>query len=158
MTANHSSQHRAALELALKEIESLSPIFKNKSFKDLMDKIAFTSENSKEKVLGNAFPEKMDQLTLELLLLVSRLYDSYNEIYKQDKKNTDIVIKLSRTVNKDEEQILVKKIQDKRGMDVVVRFEHDPALIGGMQIYENGAYVDYSLHNSLQTLEKHLKD
>lgn len=166
MTTSHHSQKKnsrqlarkqAALERAIADLESISPLFKNKKFKELMDKVAFSSNTSKEEFMEEAFSGKLDELTLQLLMLVSKIYDLYQSSQKDSSAEADIVIRTAIPLSEAQEKDFVEKIRKKRGAEVKVRFEYDPHLIGGVQVYERDSFIDLSLKNSLQKLEKQLK-
>jgi len=157
----------------LAELEKLSRFFHEQNFIDLMRKISFARHEIAEKILDQTFHGHVHELNLNLLkllarsrklLLLPKIYESYKHLYHEAKGIDELEVRTARKLDTNEQQALIEKLQHQRRAktgvkaadEITVRFEQQPELIGGLQIYENGFVQDFSVQNYLHLLEKFL--
>lgn len=147
------------------DMEGLADLMKHRDCKVLLQSVAFMDLEKAEKVLHATFHGKVNDLTLKLLYALTsqkalkylgKIAEVYRKHYHQAKGIKEITIRTAREFSPQEQLSFVKKLQDKKKHPVTVKFEVDPALVAGAQIYENSYLTDYSVKNYLETLQKHL--
>lgn len=152
-------------EQILHDLKALAELFSHKGFKKLLEDLSSMPDEVKEKVLEQTFGGKVHPFTVNLLkllavkkrlALVPKVYENYSKLYHEAKGIAEVVVRTARTLSKDEEHSIHKKLEEQRKQKVAIRFEEKPALIGGVQIYERGYLTDYSIQHQLADLKKHL--
>lgn len=147
------------------DMEGLTGLMKDKNFKILLQSVSYLPEAAAQKVLHSTFHGKVNELTLRLLnalaqqkalKYLSKIADVYRRNYHEAKGIKEITIRTAREFSPQEQLSFVKKIQSNKKHPVTVKFEVDPALVAGAQIYENSYLTDYSVKHYLETLQKHL--
>lgn len=147
------------------DMESLENLMKDKNFKVLIQSVSYVPADGSQKVLHATFHGKVHELTLHLLYALaqqkalkylSKIAQIYRKNYHELKGIREITIRTAREFSPQEQLSFVKKLQDKKKHPVTVKFEVDPSLVAGAQIYENSFLTDYSVKNYLETLQKHL--
>lgn len=159
-----ATAHKAEDKVAA-DMESLMNLMKDSQFKSLMQTVSFLPLESAEKVLKNTFHGKVHELTLRLmgaladqhaLKYLGKIAEVYRRNYHEVKGITEVTIRTAREFSPQEQLSFVQKLQSKNKKNLTVKFEVDPALIAGAQIYEQSFLTDYSVKNYLETLQKHL--
>ncbi len=147
------------------DMEGLTNLMKDKNFKVLLQSVSYLPDAAAQKVLHSTFHGKVNELTLKLLNALARqkalkyipkIADIYRRGYHDAKGIKEITIRTAREFSPQEQLSFVQKIQANKKHPVTVKFEVDPALVAGAQIYENSYLTDYSVKNYLETLQKHL--
>lgn len=158
-----AGEHEAAG--VLKDLEHLAKLFKDENFRELMRKIAYLEKDVLKKAFQNVFKDKVQNITFNLLvilagakklMLLPKIEDAFARIYHEAKGIHEVTIKSARPLSKDLEEKIVKHLEGKHKKSVNAKFEENPELIGGFQIYERGFLTDYSLQNYLAVLKKSL--
>lgn len=159
------AEKNSAAEVVLKDLEALSRLFKHKGFADLIKKINAGNNANLPKILTGIFGDKVNMYTLNLLLLLAKnrkltlapyIVEAYRQLYHETKKIKDLRILTARKLDHEEEKNITKSLEAKIGSKVSVRYEENPDLIGGMQIFEQGYLTDYSVRNYLEMMRKSL--
>lgn len=154
-----------AEEQVMKDLAHLNAFFKDENFKSVLKKIAYLEKSLLKKLLEEVFGGKLHKISLNLLVLLGQarklamlpqVYDAYASMYHKEKGIREYTVRTARKLTNDEEVQLIDRLQNKADKPVHVTFEHNPALIGGMQIFERGYVTDYSLQNYLEMLKKQL--
>jgi len=147
------------------DMEGLMTLMKNPQFKVLFQNVALLTPQGSEKVLKATFHGKLQDLTLQVLVLlaqqqalkyVGKIAQVYRKNYHEMKGIKEITIRTAREFSPQEQLAFVQKIQGKKSNSITVKFEVDESLIAGAQIYEGSYLTDYSVRNYLDTLKKHL--
>lgn len=147
------------------DMEGLMNLMRDKNLKILVQSVSYLPSETAEKVLHATFHGKVNDLTLKLLnglasqkalKYLGKIAEVYRKHYHQAKGIKEITIRTAREFSPQEQLSFVKKLQDKKKHPVTVKFEVDPALVAGAQIYEDSYLTDYSVKNYLDTLQKHL--
>lgn len=147
------------------DMESLSALMKDGTFKILIQSVGFMAPDAAQKVLHATFHGKVNDVTQRLLVALAvqkafkylpKIAMVYRKAYHDLKGIHEITIRTAREFSPQEQLSFVKKIQDKRKHPVTVKFEVDPNLVAGAQIYEDSYLTDYSIKYYLETLKKHL--
>jgi F-type H+-transporting ATPase subunit delta len=149
----------------LRDLESLKDFFADEKFKAVLKQITHLEKNALQKIIIETFGEKVDPVTLNLLVLLARgrklgmipkIFDAFSNVFHTAKNISEIKICTARPLDNEEELQIIDKLQQKLDKPVSVRFRQDAKLIGGIQIYERGYLTDLSISNYLITLKKHL--
>ncbi len=147
------------------DMEGLSNLLKDKNFKQLLQSVCYLPHEDAKKVLTSTFHGKISDLTLNLMVMLAhdkalkylgKIAEVYKKTYHEAKGITEIVIRTAREFSPQEQLAFVQKLQAKKKQTVTVKFEVDPGLVAGAQIYEKNYLTDYSAKNYLETLQKHL--
>ncbi len=158
-TANKAEDKVAA------DMEGLMNLMKDKHFKVLFQSISYLPPEAAQKVLHNTFHGKIQELTLNLLIALAaqkalkytgKIGEVYRKNYNEAKGIKEITIRTAREFSPQEQLAFMQKLQAKKKHTLTVKFEIDPSLVAGAQIYENSYLTDYSVKNYLETLQKHL--
>ena len=161
----NTAEKAGAAEQIMKDLAHLNTVFKDEMFKNVLKKIAFLEKTQLLKVLEATFGGKVHEITFNLLALLAQarklpmlpmIFDAYAAAYHTAKGIHEYTVRTARKLSNDEEVAMIDKLQNKIDKPVHVVFEHNPGLIGGMQIYERGYVTDFSVQNYLQTLKKNL--
>lgn len=164
------SMLRASLALKAEDkvatdMEGLMNLMKDKNFRVLLQSVSYLPMESAEKVLHATFHGKVQELTLKLLVSLAsqkalnylgKIAEVYRKNYHEAKGIKEITIRTAREFSPQEQLSFVKKLQDKKKSPITVKFELDPSLVAGAQIYEDSYLTDYSVKNYLESLKKHL--
>jgi len=147
------------------DMEGLMNLMKDQTFKVLIQSVCYMPPEHAGKVLHATFHGKVNDLTLRLLNALSfqkalkhlgKIAEVYRKNYHDVKGIKEITIRTAREFSPQEQLSFMKKLQDKKKHQVTVKFEVDPSLVAGAQIYEDSYLTDYSVKNYLETLKKHL--
>jgi len=162
--------YRVAQELkiedkVLDDLEALAKSFENAELKKLVNEVSYLEGSLQEKALNATFHGKVQSVTMNLLVMLARakklfivpaITEVYRKMYHEMKDIKSVVVRSARKLAPEETQKLMKSLEDKMKKGLDVRFEEDPSLIGGVQIFEGSRLTDYSVKNYLETLKKHL--
>lgn len=149
----------------LDDMESLAHAFGNEGLRKLMVDVSYLAASAQEKVLNVTFHGKIQEITMNLLILMARgkkislvpqVAEIYRKTYHEMKGIQAVTIRSARKLAPEETQKLMKSLEEKMKKSLDVRFEEDPSLIGGVQIFEGSKLSDYSVKNYLETLKKQL--
>lgn len=149
----------------LNDMESLAHAFENGALRKLMVEVCYLAASAQEKVLSVTFHGKVQEITMNLLVLLARakklslvpqVAEIYRKTYHEMKGIQAVTVRSARKLAPEETQKLMKSLEEKLKKSLDVRFEEDPSLIGGVQIFEGSKLSDYSVKNYLETLKKHL--
>jgi len=155
----------AADEAVLNDLKSLSECFKDSDFRQKMKDVCYLKKEEMEKVLRATFAESLNKISINLLVLLSqskkvellpRIYEVYAKYYCHGKGITQLKVRTARKLTTDEEVKLIEQLMQKIDRKVHVEFEHDPKLIAGIQVFQQGYMTDYSVRNYLESLKKAL--
>lgn len=147
------------------DLEGLAGMMNDKNFKILLQSVSYLPEAAAQKVLHSTFHGKVNDLTLKLLYalamqkalkLLGKVADVYRRNYHAAKGIKEITVRTAREFSPQEQLSFVEKIRSKKKHQMTVKFEIDPTLVAGAQIYEDSYLTDYSVKNYLETLQKHL--
>jgi ATP synthase F1 delta subunit len=147
------------------DLDGLTNLMKDKNFKVLLQSVSYLPEAAAQKVLQSTFHGKVNDLTLKLLFALSqqkalkylsKIATVFRKNYNDAKGIKEITIRTAREFSPQEQLSFVQKLQAKKKHTITVKFEVDPALVAGAQVYENSYLTDYSVKNYLETLQKHL--
>jgi F-type H+-transporting ATPase subunit delta len=149
----------------LNDMEELTHAFSNEVLRKLMISVGYIATSAQEKVLNATFHGKIQDITMNLLILMAQakkislmpqVAEIYRKIFHEMKGIQAVTIRSARKLAPEETQKLMKSLEEKMAKSLDVRFEEDPSLIGGVQIFEGSKLSDYSVKNYLETLKKHL--
>jgi ATP synthase F1 delta subunit len=159
-----SAQH--AEDQVAADMETMIGLMKDRHFKTLFQSVSYLpSSEMSHKVLADTFHGKLNELTLKLLMAladqkalkyVTKVADVYRKNYLVLKGITEVTIRTAREFSPQEQLMFVQKLQSQKKKTVTVKFEVNPALVAGAQVFENSYLTDYSVKNYLETLQKHL--
>lgn len=147
------------------DLEGLAGLLKDKNFKVLLQSVSYLPQAAAEKVLHSTFHGKVNDLTLKLLnalaaqkalKFLGKIADVYRRSYHEAKGIKEITVRTAREFSPQEQLSFVEKIRARQKHQITVKFELDPSLVAGAQIYEDSYLTDYSVKNYLETLQKHL--
>lgn len=147
------------------DLNGMTALFHNKSWQKAMNGLNALTPAAKEKIIEETFGGKVHVFVVNLLKilavrkvlkLVPKIAQVYSQFYHEARGIDALVVRSARVMSKDEEHALVKKIETLKAKKVSVHFEHSPALIAGIQIFEKGYLTDYSVQNYLESLKHHL--
>jgi len=148
------------------DLEGLAAMMKDKNFRVLLQSVSYLPRlGGAEKVLHSTFHGKVNELTLKLLYalamqkalkLLGKVADVYRRSYHEAKGIKEITVRTAREFSPQEQLSFVEKIRSKNKHQITVKFEIDPSLVAGAQIYEDSYLTDYSVKNYLESLQKHL--
>lgn len=154
-----------ALKEVMHDLDGLLRLLKHKKFNEVFMQITFLDAKAKDELIDKTFKGKVQDVTLNLLKLLAKakklglipkICEIYRKLYHEATGMVDVMVRSARELDKDEEHALKEKLQQKIGKPLSLRFEQDPKLIGGTQIYEGGYLTDFSVQNYLQSLQQHL--
>lgn len=149
----------------LDDMEALAHAFGNEELRKMMIEVSYMAASSQEKILNVTFHGKIQDITMNLLILLARakkislvpqVAEIYRKTYHEMKGIQAVTIRSARKLAPEETQKLMKSLEEKMKKSLDVRFEEDPSLIGGVQIFEGSKLSDYSVKNYLETLKKQL--
>lgn len=114
-----------------------------------------------QKTFGDVFSKLVTELLIFLIenyevTLLGKIFTVYNRHYFERQGISEVKLRTARELNTDEKEALAKKL----GMDnekIHLTFQHNPNLIGGIQIYNQGRLTDLSIQNHLERLKNHLQ-
>lgn len=151
-------------QLVFEQLDKLVEAFESKELTLLMHQISSIESIKAEEVLRKAFSGKIDDMIVNLLILLARkrklsllkkVYQAYKETFYRATGKQEVILRTARKLSEGETKKYEKLFHDKNE-NVLVRFETNPDLLSGVQIYERGYITDYSLKNYLETFKKQL--
>jgi len=160
-----AATHYKAEEKVLADLGTVLELFQDKELKNTYQQLSYLPADASRKVITDTFKDKFHTLVVNLLVLLAqrnalktlpKIEQVYRDAYHKSKGIVEMTIRTSRKFSQDEERNFIQKLQSKKHQPLSVRFEHDPALIAGVQVYEKSYLTDYSARNYLETLKKHL--
>ena len=149
----------------LDDMESLSRLFQVGALRKMMVDVCYLDSADQEKVINAIFQGKLQDLTMNLLVLLARakkleivpqISEVFRKQYHFSKGIKAVTVCSARKLAPEETQKLMKSLEDNMKVPLDVRFTEEPELIGGVQIYEGSSLTDYSVKNYLELLRKHL--
>lgn len=173
-TTSHLQYARALYNLASRdkleeqlwhELKALNDLFQHKKIEKLMGELVYYPQEIQEKMIDATFKAHVHTYLLHLLKLLAlrkkiallpKIYKSYSHLYHSAKGIDEVVISTARPLEKEEEHALIRQLEEKKKRKVTAHFEIKPELIGGVQMYENGYILDYSVQHYLEQLHRHL--
>jgi F-type H+-transporting ATPase subunit delta len=159
------AESKKLAEKVLSELEELAHLCRDAHFQQLLKKVNFSPRETAEKILDSVFEGKVEGLLLNLLKILAaekklnllpKICEAYRRLYHERNGIDEVLIRSARKLSPDEEKKLVEQLKQKKAKAVSVRFEQNPELIGGLQLYEKGYLYDQSLQHYLKGLEKFL--
>jgi F-type H+-transporting ATPase subunit delta len=152
-------------ESVLKQLGELAELYNDEKFLTLIKNFTFMDTIKGQKLLKEVFEKNLEPAVFNLIILlfqnrklalIPRISQVYRKIYHQSKGIADITLVTARALSKDEKTSYEKILTSKRSKKISVTYEVSPALVGGVQYYEEGYLTDLSIQNYLRTLKKHL--
>lgn len=159
------AEKNGAAGQVLADLEALTVLLKDAKLNGLMKKIAYLEQAKLRQLIALTFNGKIQEWTLNAITLLCgakkiwllpRVVEAYRQIYYEAKGMVEVLVCAIRKLHKAEELGLTEKFEKKLKKPVSVRFEENPQLIGGVQIFERGHVTDFSLKNYLDYLRRHL--
>jgi|WetSurMetagenome_2_1015567.scaffolds.fasta_scaffold45764_4 F-type H+-transporting ATPase subunit delta len=156
-----------AAEIVLRDLESLTQLFREEKMKKTLKKIAYLEKSALAKLLQNVFAGRVSPVTMNLLVLLSgnrklgllpKISEAYARTYHDEKGIREVTVCSARKLSSEEELSVIEKLQVKYDRPVSARFAANADLIGGLQIYERGYLTDCSVKGYLEILEKTLME
>lgn len=147
---------------SLREIIRLS---EQREFAEIMGKISILPFEQLKKIVKTEFEGKIHPLTLNLLILliknkhfrlISKIFSAYKKAYYRAKDIVEVTVRAARACDESTKKLITDNLQRQLQKNLRFRFEEDNSLIGGLQIYERGYVVDYSIKHYLESLQKYL--
>ena len=160
-----AAKSQNAQDQVLSDVEGAAVLFKDKHLGGLMQQVSFLQPEAMRKVISSTFGGKLHVLVVNLLVMLARqkalkylprVAEVYRHAYSESRGIIEMTIKTSREFSPQEQLKFIDQLQAKRRHPLSVRFETDPGLIGGVQIFERSNLTDYSVKNYLETLKKQL--
>ena len=154
-----------AEEQVLSDLEAVSQLFRAGELAKQLQQLSYLPAEVSRKVLTATFGGKVHELVLNLIVLLAygkalkltpKITAVFRSAYYNAKGIIEMTVRTARKFTPQEEQNFIQQLQAKKHHPVSVKFEHDPALIAGVQVYEKSYLTDYSVKNYLETLQKHL--
>ena len=156
-----------AAEAVLRDLESLTQIFREEKMREILKKIAYMEKAALVKLLQNVFAGRVHPITMNLLIMLAGsrklsilpgILEAYARAYHDAKGIRAVTVCTARKLDSEEELSVIEKLQAKYDKPVSAKFAHRADLIGGIQIYERGYLTDSSVKGYLEHLEKTLME
>jgi len=140
-------------------------LFKSKELSKCLQNPLVSSEAKREILIG-VTNKKINKETLQFLtilikrnrinLLLTVIYSYLELIYKTAKSKVFQIVS-AKNISGGQKVRLIKKIKSiTRSNRIMIQFNTDKSLIGGLLIRNQGKIVDYSIKNKLRILAKQL--
>lgn len=122
-------------------------------------------EEHKKQLIGNVFSGKLNELTINLLMVViehnrmkflSQIIERYNELWEEYHGCHRVKVMVSRTMDKTEIEKLTGSIADAIGGQVRLEMIVNPSIIGGIIIRYGDKLIDNSIRNRLRLVVKEI--
>jgi F-type H+-transporting ATPase subunit delta len=156
-----------AAEAVLRDLESLTQIFREEQFKKSLKKIAYMERSALAEIIKKTFADRVHPVTMNLLVMLAgnrklsilpKILEAYARAYNEEKGIRAVTVCAARKLDSEEELAIIEKLQSKFDKPVSAKFTINADLIGGMQIYERGHMTDCSVKGYLEIIEKTLME
>ena len=154
-----------AEENVLDSLRDIVRLSKQHEFAELIAEIASIPFEQLKKILKMEFEGKIHPLVLNLLILlvknkhfrlISKVSEAYKKAYYRAKDIIEVTVRSAKTCNESTKRLITNTLEQQLQKNLRFLFEEDSSLIGGLQIYERGYVVDYSIKHYLESLQKYL--
>ena len=146
------------------DLQALNNLFYNRQIVRQLNNLAFAGTKTIVSTLHKAFGDFFSEPVTELLIflienyevpLLGKIFAGYRRHYFEKQGIREVKLRTARELDAGEKEALSKKL----GLDndkIHLTFRHNPELIGGIQIYDQGRLTDLSVRHYLERLKNHL--
>lgn len=159
-----AAKHNAEEDI-LTSLQEMVQLSKQHELAKLMREISALPIDQIKKILKVEFEGKIHPLALNLLIiltknkhfrLMSKIFEAYKKLYYRAKDIIEVTVHTARTCDESIKKLITDTLEQQLQKKLRFRFEEDSNLISGLQIYERGHMVDYSIKHYLESLQKYL--
>ncbi len=145
-------------------LQQINDLLKNRELVDLFNNLAFAGEEKIRHCLREIFEKPLENTIFELAVLLvqshniqllPKIFAGFRRYRFEMLGIREVKVRTARQLSTEEKQEIAAKLGKKKG-ELHLTFQHNPDLIGGIQIYDQGRLTDYSLRNYLTLLKNHL--
>ena len=121
------------------------------------------SREQKSRVVKVLFEGRVSETTLDFLALLvqkrredvfPQVVAAYRQLRDEQMGIVGVTVRTARPVDSDETQRIASALESWQGGKITIRAEHEPALIGGLQIRVGDTVYDGSVRNKLEHLRE----
>ena len=148
------------------DMQALNNLLYNRQIVSQLNNLAFAGSqkivNIIKATFGNSFSEPVTELLIFLIEnyevpMLGKIFAGYRRHYFEKQGIREVKLRTARELDPQERELITKKLNldnDK----VQLTFRHNPKLIGGIQIFDQGRLMDFSIRNHLDKLRNYLTD
>lgn len=147
------------------DLQSLNNLFYDRNIIRQLNNLAFagtkTIVSTIRQTFGDVFSEPVTELLIFLIEnysvpLLGKIFAGYRRHYFEKQGIREVKLRTARALDSNEKETLAKKM----GLDndkIHLTFQHNPELIGGIQVVNQGRLTDLSIKHQLERLRNHLQ-
>ena len=151
----------------LSQIRAVKPFFETGS-----DYVRFLSSPNipsaeRSDAVGEAFSGRVNSYVVNFLKImtersharqIAACFDRYETLYNEKHNISEARAISAVELSEDQKKTLTETLSKKTGKTVVISFEVDPALIGGISVFIDGELYDGSVSSHLDAVRRRLED
>lgn len=159
-----ASKDAGVLDKIFQEAKSLSEVLKKDA--QMWSYLSVPVDDNKEKaeiVSAIAKAGKLSTITTEMLKimaennrlnLVMPVIEEFTHLYYKDKNIVEIFVKTAQKLSDRQDKKLKKVLEEKLGSEVVVEYEVDETVIGGLSISFDSYLIDDTIKGKLDKIKQ----
>lgn len=158
-----SAIEQKKLDKAKSDISLIRETIDNSSELRLFLKSPLIKKEVKKVALLEVFKDKLDELTISLIHLLSEkgredlllsITESFNELYNKHKGIIEVYVTAGFEMADNQKSSLQKKLESETGKKVQMHTTVDKSLIGGLQVKIDDTVIDGSVKHKLSQLKE----
>ena len=146
------------------DMQELNNLLYNRKIVSQLNNLAFAGSQKIVKTIGTTFGNGFSEPVTELLIflienyevpMLGKIFAGYRRHYFEKQGIREVKLRTARELDAQARELITKKLNldnDK----VQLTFRHNSNLIGGIQIFDQGRLMDFSIRNHLDKLRDYL--